>query len=245
MTTTEELLLAEARRTNQLLEQLIQALSGRAGAGAPMAASFAGGAPAGGAAQIADDGDLDSQYGNPVVRKDPTRWTGPSYVGSTYSDCPADYLETLAGLLDWQAGKSDEKNELLNNGKPRSQYLRKDAARARGWAQRNKSKGGGGGYNGRPAAAARPAPRPVEEPPPLDDDVPFLSTTSPIPSRGRRREGSRKGGRRCKTRPGRRGPALAVFGRSTPPPRPPPPAPQGEGVLSRRCGGASGATCTA
>lgn len=165
-------LLAEVRRTNQLLEQLLRSIGNlqARGGGAPAGAGAS--ASGGGGGEIADDGDLDSQYGNPEVRKDPTRWSGPSYVGAKYSDCPPDYLETLAGLLEWQAGKSDEKNEMLNNGKPRSMYLRKDAARARGWARRNAGKMGGGG---RPAAA-RPAPRPappMDEPPMMDEDVPF------------------------------------------------------------------------
>ena len=86
--------------------------------------------------QVADDADLDSQWGNPQVRKNPPRWQGQDCTGLNYSDCPPEFLDTLAGFLDWQAGKADEKNEMANNGKPRSTYLRKDAARARGHAAR-------------------------------------------------------------------------------------------------------------
>jgi len=110
----------------------------------------------------ADDADLDGQYGNPVVRKDPPRWTGSSFVGATFSDCPADYLKDLAGFLAWCADKSDEKNEMANNGKPRSGYLRKDAARALGWAQRNERK-----------AAPRPKAKPTSLNDPDDSEVPF------------------------------------------------------------------------
>lgn len=90
--------------------------------------------------QIADDADLDSQWGNPQVRKNPPRWQGQDCTGLHYADCPPEFLDTLAGFLDWQAGKADEKNEMANNGKPRSTYLRKDAARCRGWAARIRAK---------------------------------------------------------------------------------------------------------
>lgn len=117
---------------------------------------------------VADDADLDGQWGNPQVRKDPPRWTGPSYVGATYADCPPDYLDNLAGFLEWQAARSDEKNEMTNNGKPRSGYLRKDAARCRGWAARNRAKAA----PRRPAAPSNPTGRGsmADEP---GDDMPF------------------------------------------------------------------------
>jgi hypothetical protein len=84
----------------------------------------------------ASDADLDSQYGDPEVRKDPKDWQGQTLVGAKYSQCPPDFLKMLAGLLAWQARKSDEKNEMASNGKPRSAYLIRDAARALGWARR-------------------------------------------------------------------------------------------------------------
>jgi len=120
--------------------------------------------PPTGGGEVADDADLDSQYGNPTVRKDPPRWTGQSCAGMAFSDCPADYLESLAGFLDWCAAKSDEKNEMANNGKPRSSYLRRDAARARGWARRQ------GKPRGVARTAAAPGPVPGFD---TDDDVPF------------------------------------------------------------------------
>lgn len=135
------------------LDRLEETLTGQ-----PVAAR-----PAQGATPPADDADLDGPYGDPVVRKDPTRWTGPSFVGAKFSDCPPDYLEMLAGLLDWQAGKSDEKNEMANNGKPRSGYLRRDAARARGHARRNASKG-----TARKAPVSKPTT--MNDP---DEEVPF------------------------------------------------------------------------
>lgn len=117
---------------------------------------------------VADNADLDSQWGNPQVRKDPPRWTGQSYAGANYADCPPEFLDTLAGFLEWQAGKADEKNEMANNGKPRSMYLKKDAARARGHSARNRAKAA----PRRPAAPSNPTGRGsmADEP---GDDMPF------------------------------------------------------------------------
>jgi hypothetical protein len=87
---------------------------------------------------VADDADLDGEWGAPAVRKDPKRWTGASYVGKKYSECPSDYLLQLAGLLDWQAGKDEEKGD--TDSLKYAGYKRRDAARARGWAKRNAGK---------------------------------------------------------------------------------------------------------
>lgn len=143
------------------LERVEQRLGGMEGAVASGSAMAHGAAAAD--QQIADDADLDSQWGNPEIKRDPPRWTGASYVGAKYSDTTPEYLESLAGFLDWKARESDKKNELANNGKPRSAYLRKDAARARGWRKRLLEKSRGG----RPAA--RPRPASVD----LDAEVPF------------------------------------------------------------------------
>lgn len=82
-------------------------------------------------AAIADDADLDSQYGDPVIRRDPKRWTGESYVGSKFSETTPEYLEEVASFKDWQAGKDAAAGDTKKAG-----YNRKDAARARGWAKR-------------------------------------------------------------------------------------------------------------
>lgn len=90
--------------------------------------------------EVATDEDLDSQWGNPEIRFDPKRWTGDSYVGKRMSECPPEYLRSLAGLLDWQARKRDEagdRGEVDAKGKIQTgHWKRKDAARARGWAAR-------------------------------------------------------------------------------------------------------------
>ena len=91
-----------------------------------------GAPPAGG--QVADDRELDSQYGDPEIRKDPPRYSGPSMVGKHYSETTAEYLGDLAGFLEWKAGKNEEEgtpDKIKYAG-----YDRRDAARARGWMAR-------------------------------------------------------------------------------------------------------------
>lgn len=85
---------------------------------------------------LADDRDLDSQYGNPIVKFDPRDWTGPSMKGRAMSDCDPDFLEMIAETFDYFASQAEEKDEKTNSGKPVAPYKRKDAARARGWAAR-------------------------------------------------------------------------------------------------------------
>lgn len=84
--------------------------------------------------EVATDADLDGQYGNPVIRRDPKRWTGESYVGSRYSDTTPEYLEEVASFKDWQAQQDDKKGD--DESRKKASWNRKDAARARGWAKR-------------------------------------------------------------------------------------------------------------
>ena len=112
---------------------------------------------------IADDRDLDGPYGNPEIKRDPPRWTGTSFAGARFSDATPEYLESLAGFCEWKARESDKKNELASNGKPRSQYLRKDAARARGWRRRILAG----------AQRTAPRPKPVAADEPADLEMPF------------------------------------------------------------------------
>lgn len=147
-----------------------------------------------GAPTIADDRDLDSQFGNPEIKKDPPRWTGPSFVGGRFSDTTPEYLETLAGFLDWKANESDKKGEVLKNGAPRSKFIRLDAARARGWRKRLLQGNG---------KAARPAPRP-RAPEAEAEEMPFLKNTAGAPrsikARGPRTSSPRRTARRSRDR---------------------------------------------
>ncbi len=103
----------------------------------------------------ADDADLDGQYGNPTVHRDPPRWTGQSYAGVPFGDCPSDYLRDLAGFLAWKAREAEKKNEVTKNGKPRHTFILNDAARALGWALRNERKARPGGRPGASGVTGR------------------------------------------------------------------------------------------
>lgn len=111
--------------------------------------------PSGGA-RVADDRDLDGQYGNPVVRKDPPRWDGDSFVGCKFSECSPEYLDAVVSFKLWQANKEVEK--ATDESEKKAHFLKKDASRAAGWAQRIRN-----GYQ-----AETPAPTQ-----PDDGDVPF------------------------------------------------------------------------
>lgn len=88
------------------------------------------------APEVADDADLDGQYGNPVLKFLPKRWQGEDFKGRTFSECPPDLLDLLAGTFDYFAKKADENHEVTSSGKPVAPFKRLDAARARGWAKR-------------------------------------------------------------------------------------------------------------
>jgi len=85
------------------------------------------------------DADLDGKYGDPVVKWLPRAWTGQDFRGSPFSRCSPEFLDCLAAALDSLATRNDQAGALASNGKSRSTYNRLDAARARGWAQRNRA----------------------------------------------------------------------------------------------------------
>lgn len=92
--------------------------------------------------------DLDGPHGDPIINaSDPRDWTGDTMKGRKFSECPPVYLDLWAQRLDYFAEKAAKDNEVTTSGNPREPYLRKDAARARGWAARIRA-----GYN--PAIAA-------------------------------------------------------------------------------------------
>lgn len=94
-----------------------------------------GGSPV---AAVASDADLDGQYGDPEVKKDPPRWGGKPYGGRGlhYSQTEPAFLEVLASFKDWSASKDDELGAVDAKGRPKSHWSRKDASLARGWAAR-------------------------------------------------------------------------------------------------------------
>lgn len=85
---------------------------------------------------VADDRDLDGQYGDPVLKFTPRDWTGDPYKDRKFSECPADLLDLVAETLDYFAKKAEEKGEKTSGGKDVAPFKRLDAARARGWAAR-------------------------------------------------------------------------------------------------------------
>lgn len=150
---------AEVRALKARVDLLEAKLEGKAGS----ASSGTGGGA------IASDEDLDSEWGDPVVKKDPKRWLdkgGASYAGCQYSQCPSDYLKQLASLFDWMADQDESKGKTYTNkrtGKeePTAPFNRKAAARARGWARRNEGK------TAKPAGTFDPGPSDA------DDSIPF------------------------------------------------------------------------
>lgn len=86
--------------------------------------------------------DLDGPHGDPIVNaSDPRDWLGEPMKGRHFSQCPAAYLDLWAQRLDYFANKAAEAHEVTTSGNPREPYLRKDAARARGWAARIRANG--------------------------------------------------------------------------------------------------------
>ena len=81
------------------------------------------------AATSAPDADLDSQWGNPVIKaKSPRDWAGEPMTGRRFSECPPEYLDLLDARFEFFNGReTDEKKRGYNT---------RDAARAHGWAAR-------------------------------------------------------------------------------------------------------------
>lgn len=91
-------------------------------------------------ASVATDRELDDpKFGDPEVKFMPRDWTGPSFKGRRFSDCPPDLLDMLADTFDYFAGKNETSGELASNGKPKAMYDRINASKAHGWAARIRS----------------------------------------------------------------------------------------------------------
>lgn len=85
---------------------------------------------------VASDRDLDGKYGDPVLKFTVRDWSGPSYKGRRFSECPPELLDMVADCCDYFALKAEQNDEHTDRGKPVAGYKRADAARARGWAKR-------------------------------------------------------------------------------------------------------------
>jgi hypothetical protein len=112
--------------------------------------------------QAASDRELDSSYGNPKIKFSLRQWTGRDYKGALMSECEPEFLDMYAEALLYSADhpKPDADPKYTD-------WNRKDAARAAGWARRLRAA---------PAAPPRPArPRAAPRPPPPQDgeDIPW------------------------------------------------------------------------
>lgn len=117
----------EQRKTNKLLSDLLALSKQRL---ARTAAPSQGRAP--NSEAVATDADLDGQYGDPDVRFDPKNWSGQSYKGRKFSECPSPFLDQLAEVFEYFASKETDEKKI--------HYKKLDAARARGWSIRNRNK---------------------------------------------------------------------------------------------------------
>ena len=86
------------------------------------------------AADVAQDADLDSQYGDEPVKFKPRDWSGEFTKGQKMSECAPELLDLLASSLDYFAEKNA--GQMTDNGQPKSMYDKRSARRARGWAAR-------------------------------------------------------------------------------------------------------------
>lgn len=91
-------------------------------------------------ATVADDADLDSQYGDEILKaKMPKDWSGIDYKGAHMSECPSELLDMIAARSDYFAQQNDERGEKDDQGRPKSLYDKRTARRARGWSARKRS----------------------------------------------------------------------------------------------------------
>ncbi len=79
----------------------------------------------------APDSDLDGEYGDFVVKKDPPRYKGPSFAGKKLSHTSPDFCEAVMALALWKADKDAGAGDDKKAG-----YARRDAERALGWKLR-------------------------------------------------------------------------------------------------------------
>lgn len=145
------------------LEAAMAVMTG--GSAPSRAPARAGSAGPGRSGQTSDDRDLDSQYGDPKVFRDPWGWKGRTYKDEPFSRCPADFLEAIASDKDKYGEKLMREGDEIKAG-----YQFREAARARGWARRSSARG--------PAALpARddfaPTPQPSVFDGQGDDQIPF------------------------------------------------------------------------
>lgn len=80
--------------------------------------------------------EMNGKYDDPIVMRDPPKWSKGSFVGKKYSECTPEFLKDLAGFLDWAAADDKKNKTLTQKGKERYVYRERDAKRARYWADK-------------------------------------------------------------------------------------------------------------
>jgi hypothetical protein len=85
-------------------------------------------ADAGVGVAIASDDDLNSKYGDPIVKFTPRDWKGADYKNCNYSTTEPAFLQMLADALMFFAGRADDPQK--------KQWNLRDAGRALGWKRR-------------------------------------------------------------------------------------------------------------
>ena len=85
---------------------------------------------------VASDVDLDSQFGDEIIKFTPRDWTGDTFKGARMSQCSPAFLDRLADSFAYFAQKNDRDGAKDDKGRPKSFYDRRSEARARGWAVR-------------------------------------------------------------------------------------------------------------
>lgn len=83
---------------------------------------------AAGGVVLATDSDLDSQYGDPIVKFMPRDWKGTDYKNCNYSTTEPAFLQMLADALVFFAGRADDPKK--------KQWNLRDAGRALAWKKR-------------------------------------------------------------------------------------------------------------
>lgn len=80
--------------------------------------------------------DIDGKFGDPDIRKDPSAkyWSGESFQGRKMSQCTPEYLEAFAKYKEACAHMNEREGDPA-----KAKYVgydRRDAKRARAWAER-------------------------------------------------------------------------------------------------------------
>jgi hypothetical protein len=86
---------------------------------------------------VASDADLDSQWGDEIVKFTPRDLVNEDIKGKRMSQCSFAALTMLAGAYESFAEKNV--GQMTDKGKPKSDFDLRTARRARGWAARIRS----------------------------------------------------------------------------------------------------------